>query len=67
MTLQDLSVFIRMLDQECAGYTEDAATFLCVLHELTLARDACLLTGEPVGILIIPPGGRSPQEQKDVF
>jgi len=64
MTLHDLTIFLRMLDHECPGYTEDAAIFLGVLQELTLLRDACLLTGEPIGMLLLPPLHK---EQKDVF
>jgi hypothetical protein len=70
VTLQALSVFIRMLDHECTGYTEDAATFLDVLEELTQLRDMCLLTGRPIAILLTPPtmlGAEGPKEQKDVF
>jgi hypothetical protein len=64
VTLQDLSTFLRMLDHDCPGYTEDAAAFLLVLFELTAARDLCLLTEGPVAIVLTPP---TTKEQKDVF
>jgi hypothetical protein len=65
MRIDELSTFLRMLEHECPGYTEDAATFLQVLFELTLARDACLLTGGPIAIVLLGPS--APANETDVM